>query len=113
MVFGEERGRVCASMVRDPRVDNVDVLTSAILDFPSGQCVFTASTQVQGQQSMWFYGSSGRIAPEVPFNAAPREMARVIIDDGRDLTGPGPVVEEIPPCNQSTIPAALSSLAIP
>jgi predicted dehydrogenase len=112
MVFGEEPVRVSASMVRDPRVDNVDVLTSAILDFPSGHCVFTASTQVQLQQSMWFYGSSGRIAPEIPFNAAPGETARVIIDDGRDLTGSGRVVEEIAACDQYTIQGDLFCRAI-
>src|SRR5436190_18639540 len=35
MVFGEEPMRVSASITRDPRVDNIDMLTSAILEFPS------------------------------------------------------------------------------
>jgi len=112
MVFGQEPLRVSASIVRDPRVDNVDVLTSAILDFPSGQCVFTVSTQVQSQQSMGFYGSTGRIAPEIPFNAVPGEISRIVIDDGRDVVGSGRVVEEIPPCDQYTIQGDLFSRAI-
>lgn len=112
MVFGEEPVRVSASIVRDPRVDNVDVLTSAILDFPSGHCVFTASTQIQLQQSMCFYGSTGWIAPEIPFNAAPGETARLAIDDGRDLTGSGRVVEEIAACDQYTIQGDLFCRAI-
>jgi predicted dehydrogenase len=112
MVFGEEPVRVSASIVRDPRVDNVDVLTSAILDFPSGPCVFTASTQIQLQQSMCFYGTTGRIGPEIPFNASPGEVARVVIDDGRDLTGGGRVVEEIASRDQYTIQGDLFSRAI-
>jgi len=47
MVFGEEPTRVSASIVRGPRLDNIDMLTSAILDFPSGHCIFTCSTQIQ------------------------------------------------------------------
>jgi predicted dehydrogenase len=112
MVFGEEPARVSAAMVRDPRVDNVDVLTSAILDFPSGHSVFTASTQIQAQQSMRFCGSTGRIEPEIPFNTVPGEIARVIIDDGRDLTGSGRVVEAIGACDQYTIQGDLFSRAI-
>ena len=112
MVFGEEPVRVSATIVRDPRVDNVDVLTSAMLDFPSGHCVFTASTQIQLQQSMCFYGTTGRIAPEIPFNASPGEVARVVIDDGRDLIGSGRVVEEIASRDQYTIQGDLFSRAV-
>src|ERR1700674_3324200 len=68
MVFGEEPTRVSASIVRDPRLDNIDMLTSALLDFPSGHCIFTCSTQVQLQQSMRFYGTTGHIEPEIAFN---------------------------------------------
>ena len=112
MVFGEEPVRVCGSIVRDPKVDHVDVLTSALLDFPSGHCVFTAATQIAPQQKMCFYGSDGRIEPEIPFNALPGEISRVIIDDGRDLTGSGRVVEEIPACDQYTVQGDLFSRAI-
>ena len=112
LVFGEEPVRVSAAVTRDPRLDNIDMLTSAILEFPSGHCVFTCSTQIQQQQSMCFYGSTGLIAPEIPFNATPGGTSRIFIDDGRDLTGGGRVVEEFPACDQYTIQGDLFSLAI-
>jgi predicted dehydrogenase len=112
MVFGEEPTRVSASIVRDPRFSNIDMLTSAILDFPSGHCIFTCSTQVQLQQSMCFHGAAGRIEPEIPFNTAPGEISRIVIDDGRDLNGGGAAVEEFPPCDQYTIQGDRFSRAI-
>ena len=36
MVFGEEPVRVSAAITRDPRFDNIDMLTSAILEYPVG-----------------------------------------------------------------------------
>ena len=112
MVFGEEPVQVSASVLRDPRFGNIDMLTSAILEFPSGHCIFTCSTQIMLQQSMRFYGTEGRLEPEIPFNAAINRVARIRIDDGRDLDGTGAVVEEIPPCDQYTIQGDLFSRAI-
>jgi predicted dehydrogenase len=111
MVFGEEPLRVSAAIARDPRF-GIDMLTSAVLEFPSGHCVFTCSTQIALQQSMRFYGTHGRIEPEIPFNARPGGTARVIIDDGRDLNGGGQVVEEIPACDQYTLQGDHFSRAI-
>jgi len=112
MVFGEEPLRVSAAMTRDARFGDIDMLTSAILEYPSGHCVFTCSTQVAGQQSMRFYGTHGRIEPEIPFNATPGGPSRLIFDDGRDVYGGGRVVEEIPPCDQYTLQGDLFSRAI-
>src|SRR5215831_19084294 len=112
MVFGEEPVRVSASIVRDPRFVGIDMLTSAVLEFPSGHCVFTCSTQIMLQQSMRFFGTEGRLEPEIPFNAAINRIARIYIDDGRDLDGGGRVVEEIAPCDQYTIQGDLFSRAI-
>ena len=112
MVFGEEPVRVSAAIRRDPQFGNIDMLTSAILEFPSGHCVFTCSTQIMQQQSMCFYGTTGRIQPEIPFNATPGGTSRIFIDDGRDLTGGGRVVEEFPACDQYTIQGDLFSRAI-
>jgi predicted dehydrogenase len=112
MVFGEEPVRVSAGIIRDPQFGNIDMLTSAILDFPSGHCIFTCSTQIALQQSMRFYGTKGRIEPELPFNAASGGTTRIRIDDGRDLTGGGCVVEEFPPCDQYTIQGDLFSRVI-
>jgi predicted dehydrogenase len=112
MVFGEEPVRVSAAITRDPRFGNIDMLTSAILEFPSGHCVFTCSTQIMQQQSMCFSGTTGRIQPEIPFNATPGGKSRIFIDDGRDLTGGGRVVEEFAACDQYTIQGDLFSRAI-
>jgi predicted dehydrogenase len=112
MVFGEEPVRVSGAMERDPRFGGVDILTSAILEYPSGHCVFTCSTQIMQQQSMRFFGTTGRIEAEIPFNATPGGTSRVRIDDGRDLMGGGLVTEELPPSDQYTIQGDLFSRAI-
>jgi predicted dehydrogenase len=112
MVFGEEPLQVSAAITRDPRFGNIDMLTSAILEFPSGHCIFTCSTQIMLQQSMRFYGTEGWIEPEIPFNAAIGRVARVHIDDGRDLDGGGAVIEEIAPCDQYSLQGDAFSRAI-
>ncbi len=111
MVFGEEPMRVSATLVRDPRF-GTDILTSAILEYPSGHCVFSCSTQVVGNQSMQFFGTEGRIELEIPYNARPGGTSRIRIDDGRDVYGSGITVEEFAPCDQYTIQGDLFSRAI-
>jgi predicted dehydrogenase len=93
-------------------LDNIDMLTSAVLEFPSGHCIFTCSTQIALQQKMCFYGTDGRIEPEIPFNATPGGVTRLIFDDGRDLEGGGQVVEEIAACDQYTLQGEAFSRAI-
>lgn len=110
-VFAEEPVRVIACLERDPTF-KTDRLTSAILEFPSGQCIFTVSTQMVYCQKMQFLGTTGRIDVEIPFNAPTDRPSRILIDDGRDLTGSGIVVESFPICNQFTIQADLFSDAI-
>jgi predicted dehydrogenase len=112
MVFGVEPLRVSAAITRDPRFGSIDILTSAILEFPSGHCIFTCSTQLAGQQSMRFYGTTGYIEPEIPFNATPGGTSRIYIDDCRDLVGGGRVTEEFPACDQYTIQGDLFARAI-
>jgi predicted dehydrogenase len=112
MVFGEEPQRVAATIVRDAELDGVDRLTSAVLEFPSGHMVFTCSTQLANYQSTHFLGTKGRVWLDIPFNAMPDQVARLRIDDGRDLTGGGLTVEEIAPCDQYTIQGDRFSRAI-
>jgi len=112
MVFGEEPARVAATLARDPRFGDIDMLTSAILEYPSGHCIFTCSTQIALQQSIRFYGTEGRLEPEIPFNAAATRVSRITIDDGRDLNGGGAVVEEFAPCNQYQLQGDAFSRAI-
>jgi predicted dehydrogenase len=99
--FGEEPRRVVASMDRDP-VMKTDRLTSAILEFASGQAIFTCSTQTVPWQRMHFAGTSGRIEMEIPFNAPPNRSSRIFMDSG-NLLGEGIVTEIFSPCDQYTL----------
>ena len=102
MLFACEPRRVFGSIERDPDFQ-IDRLTSAILEFPAGQCVFTCSTQLVPYQTMQIFGTRGRIGIEIPFNAPPDVPTRIFIDDR---------VEEFPVCDQYTIQGDLFSLAI-
>ena len=102
MVFGEEPGRVLGLIERDPEF-RTDRLTSAMLEFPSGQCAFSCSTQLVPYQRMHLFGTRGRIEIEIPFNAPPDRPTRIFVDDR---------VEEFPICDQYTIQGDLFSRAI-
>lgn len=111
-VFGEEPVRVIGCLERDPSF-KTDRLTSAILEFPRGQSIFTVSTQMVYYQKMQFFGTEGRIDVEIPFNAPTDKPARLMIDNGKDLyEGHSQIVETVPVCNQFTIQADLFSKAI-
>jgi predicted dehydrogenase len=61
---------------------------------------------------MQFYGTKGRIEPEIPFNATPGGTSRITIDDGRDLTAGGAAVEEFAACDQYTLQGDRFSRAV-
>lgn len=109
--FGEEPSRVLSLIERDPEM-KTDRLTSAILDFPSGQAIFTCGTQLTLYQRMEFVGTQGRLEIEVPFNAPNDRPTRLFIDDGRDLLGGGRITETMPICDQYTLQGDLFSQAI-
>src|SRR5918911_380699 len=111
LVFGEEPRRCLGLVERDPEM-GTDRLTSAVLDFPSGQSVFTCSTQLVPYQRVQFYGTRGRVEVEVPFNAPADRPTRIFIDDGSDLFGSGVEVREFAPCDQYTIQGDLFSRAV-
>ena len=111
LIFGEEPRRVLGLIERDPTM-KTDRLTSAILDFPSGQSIFTCSTQLAPHQRMQIFGTRGRVEIEIPFNAPPDRPCRVFLDDGRDLFGSGIETFELPVCNQYTIQGDLFSRAV-
>ena len=81
----------------------IDRLTSAILDFPSGQATFTCSTQLVFYQRAQFYGTSGRIEIRIPFNAPPDRPCEIYVDDGSDLEGGGAETIALPVCDQYAI----------
>jgi predicted dehydrogenase len=110
-MFGEEPLRVLGLVERDPEM-KTDRLTSAILNFPSGQSIFTCSTQLVPYQRTQFLGAKGRIEIEIPFNAPPDRPCRICIDDGRDVFGGGIATESFPVCDQYTIQADAFSRAV-
>jgi predicted dehydrogenase len=101
-LFGEEPRRVAAVMELDPQM-HTDRLTSAILEYPSGQAIFTCSTQLVPYQRMQIFGTKGRIEIEIPFNAPPDRPTRLWIDDGGDLFGAGIREEKFKVCDQYTL----------
>jgi len=101
-LFGEEPVSVVARLDRDPEY-RTDRLSSAILEFPSGHCVFTSSTQLVSYQRVQILGTKGRMEIEIPFNAPADRACRLWVDG---------VVEEFAVCNQYTLQGDLFSRAI-
>jgi predicted dehydrogenase len=110
-LFGEEPTNVMGLIDRDPEM-KTDRLTSAILHFPSGQSIFTCSTQLVPYQRVNIFGTKGRIEVEIPFNAPNDRPTRIVIDDGRDPFGGGISTETFPTCDQYTIQGDAFSKAI-
>jgi predicted dehydrogenase len=111
-VFEQEPTRVSALVDRDPAM-RTDRLTSAILEFPGGQAVFTCSTQIAYNQRMVFLGSKGRIEIDRPINPTIEEPSKIVVDDNPgDPAGGGIAIESIPVCNQFTIQGDLFSKAV-
>jgi predicted dehydrogenase len=111
LIFGEEPTRLVANIERDPAM-GTDILTSGILHFPSGQSVFTCSTQVAPYQRVQIIGTKGRIEVEIPFNAPPDKPCRIFRDEGGDLSGRSAEVLEFDVCDQYTIQGDLFSQSI-
>jgi predicted dehydrogenase len=103
-VTGKEPARVVGVLDRDPAM-GIDRLGSALMVFPGDgdfpvQVSFAFSTQLVLYQRMQFFGTTGRIEIEIPFNAPPDRPTRIFIDDGRAVTGEGIQTLEIPTCDQ-------------
>ena len=111
MIFAEEPRRVMAIIERDPD-STVDILTSMMLDFPSGQAIGTCSTRMAPYQRVHVSGSRGRLEIELPFNAPNDRPCRLRIDGHGDLFGEEIETIEIDTCDQYRIQADTFSRAI-
>jgi len=111
LIFGAEPRRVLGLVERDPKM-KIDRLTTAILDYPTGQCIFTCGTQIVPYQRVQIFGTRGRVEIEIPFNAPPHRPCRVFVDNGRDVLGSGIKTYKIPKCDQYTIQGDLFSRAV-
>jgi predicted dehydrogenase len=110
-IFGEEPVRVAGVLEMDPDF-GTDRLASGMLEFPSGQAVFTCGTQLVPYQRMQFLGTKGRIEIKIPFNAPNDRPCEILVDDGRDVFGSGITTEMIPTCDQYTLQGDAFSKAI-
>ncbi len=81
MLFAAEPVRVEAAVRRDP-VMGIDILTSAVLEFPAGHATFTCSTRAEEYQRVHIVGSTGRIDIEIPFNIPPDRETRIFVSRG-------------------------------
>jgi predicted dehydrogenase len=106
-IFAEEPIRVAGVLERDPDF-GTDRLASAILEFPSGQSIFTCSTQSAYFQRMHFLGTSGRVEVEIPWNAPNDRPCRIFFGDVMGAAK----VEEFPVVDQYTIQGDEFSRAI-
>lgn len=79
--FGEEPIRVVSLIDRDPDLQ-IDRQASVVMDFPSGQCIFTVSTQLVPYQKMIFFGEKKKLEVEIPFNAPNDRTTNIFIDEG-------------------------------
>jgi predicted dehydrogenase len=111
LAFGEEPTRVLGIVEEDADL-RTDILTSAILQFPSGQSAFICSTQVAPYQRVQIIGAKGRIEIEIPFNAPPDKPCRIFKDDGGDISGRSAEILEFDICDQYTIQGDLFSRCI-
>jgi len=109
--FGGMPTRVVGIIERDATF-GTDRLTSALLDFPGGQAIFTCSTQLIPYQRVHFLGTRGRIEIEIPFNAPKDRPTRIFIDETGDIFGGGIVTEEFPTADQYTIQGDAFSKAV-
>ncbi len=84
MLFGVEPSRIKATVKRDPKM-KIDVLTSALLEFPGGgQATLTCSTRAEPDQRVHIVGSKGRIDIAIPFNIPPDGETNIFVTAGGD-----------------------------
>jgi predicted dehydrogenase len=89
-----------------------DRLASGIMEFSSGQSIFTCGTQTNYFQRMELLGTTGRLAVEIPFNAPIDRPTQITVADGMAIYGGKVEVEEIEACDQYTIQGDAFSRAI-
>ncbi len=110
-LFGAEPTEVIGLIERDPQMQ-IDRLTSGMLRFEGGQATFSCAGQLVHYQAMQIFGTNGRISVEIPFNPPRDDACRILVDDGRDLTGGGIETITFPPVDQYALQADRFSEAI-
>jgi predicted dehydrogenase len=101
-LFEAEPLKVAGLVEHDPHFAT-DRLTSAVLQFATGQALFFCSTQLVPYQRMQILGTEGRIEIEIPFNAPPDRPCRIFVDDGSELGDRSAREETFAVVNQYTL----------
>ncbi len=78
-IFEQEPVRLVSTLEFDPEM-KTDRLASVIMEFPSGQAIFSVSTQLVGYQRMHFFGTKGHLEVQIPFNA-PNDRPCIVAQD--------------------------------
>ncbi len=113
MLFDAEPARIQAAVQRDPDM-GIDVLTSAVLEFPGGgQSTFTCSIRSEPDQRVHIIGTEGRIEVEIPFNVPPDRETRILVTSGGEPpVAPHTETTVFAAADQYTIQAELFAQAI-
>lgn len=109
--FDEEPTRVTATLELDPET-SVDRLTSAILEFPRGQSIFTCGMQLAPSQHVSILGTQGRMEVETPWNTPADRPSLLVINHSGELETPELETITFEACNQYTILAELFAQAV-
>jgi predicted dehydrogenase len=110
-LFNAEPLDVIGQLERDPEM-GIDRLGSALLRFPTGQASFTCGGQLAPHQRMQILGTTARIEVEIPFNAPPDRICRILVDDGAQFAGASAEPIEFPATDQYALQADQFSDAI-
>ena len=111
-IFGNKPERVVTVSDIDPEF-NVDRLTSGIFDFGGGRhLTFSVSTQLVLYQRVNILGTKARLEVLIPFNPVGGQPTKILLDDGKDLSGSKIKTIEIPACNHYSLECAAMNQAI-
>jgi len=105
-LFGKEPVSVSASIEYHPRFE-VDILSSAILEFEQGVSVFSCSIQMVDNQRVHVFGTDGSIEFEIPFNPPDDQPVKIwlVKEDVKTEI-------EFEICNQYSLQVDMFSLAV-
>ena len=88
-------------------------MSSAILEFGGRQAVFTCSTQLEDDQRVHLFGTTGRLVVPIPFNIPPDRPTQLLIAAGGDPpVAPSIEVIEVPAADPYAVQGDAFSAAV-
>ncbi len=116
-IFEEEPTRLVSLLEFDPDM-KTDRLGSVIMEYPSGQTIFSVSTQLVPYQRMHILGTKGHLEVKIPFNAPKDRECTVAQDIGSILldkitTHAYPVADQYTLMSEAFSKAILSDGEVP